>query len=424
MKGKLIGIGVLVLVLALLVTLVPGCGGGGEKPPTGTTPTPGVTPPKATPTPQTKTVKVGVLAPLSGPAAPWGLDLVRGVEWAAARANDKGGVKVGNDTYTIKVTSYDAGLIPSTAETAASRAVYEDGVKWVVGPILELTAQAVMPLLTQNKIVHNVVVNPIPLGPDTPYTFTSGGGCPDAWQDGFYDFVMERYPQVKTVALIFSPGNESHGEGSKLAIERRGLELVGLQGAYTYGTTDFYPQLIPLISKNPDLLDLGCAPPGDAALQIKQARELGYKGLIMANCIGGASNVVVDIAGLQAAEGVIANGTNYLSDAVPSESRAIYQDYVARYHPEGGRLGTVVEIGYTNMNLYIKGWQEVGSLDPDAFVARVTQPGYTFDNVGWTSQLGGQETMGLKRHVPVIQAYDIIQNGQLNTLQAGPLDCP
>jgi hypothetical protein len=87
-------------------------------------------------------------------------------------------------------------------------------------------------------------------------------------------------------------------------------------------------------------------------------------------------------------------------------------------------LGTVVEIGYTNMNLYIKGWQEVGSLDPDAFVARVTQPGYTFDNVGWTSQLGGQETMGLKRHVPVIQAYDIIQNGQLNTLQAGPLDCP
>ena len=103
MKKKLIVIGAIVFALALLLTLAPACGNGdepgpGSTPTPGTTPTPGVTP---TPTAEVKTVKMGLLMPLSGMAAQWGLQFRQGFDSAIDRINEAGGFKVGNDTYVL-----------------------------------------------------------------------------------------------------------------------------------------------------------------------------------------------------------------------------------------------------------------------------------------------------------------------------------
>ena len=97
MIKKLIGICMLVVVVALVLTLTPACGKGEE--PGGTTPA------KSTPTPQTKVLKMGMMGPLSGPAAAWGAQNEQGAKWAADIIIEAGGIKVGGVTYTIKIVS-------------------------------------------------------------------------------------------------------------------------------------------------------------------------------------------------------------------------------------------------------------------------------------------------------------------------------
>ena len=113
--------------------------------------------------------------------------------------------------------------------------------------------------------------------------------------------------QVKTVAFI--EPNDASGwsveKDCRRNAEKNNLKIVFSQ-FYERGTSDFYPLLNKLILQNPDVIDFTGAPPGDQALIVKQARELGYKGKTF-------SATTMDppefckIAGTQNAEGHISN---------------------------------------------------------------------------------------------------------------------
>ena len=46
-----------------------------------------------------KTLLVGTMGPYSGPAASWGLHLLRGLEMKVQEINSTGGLKIGNDSH-------------------------------------------------------------------------------------------------------------------------------------------------------------------------------------------------------------------------------------------------------------------------------------------------------------------------------------
>ncbi|MEK7879376.1 MAG: ABC transporter substrate-binding protein, partial [candidate division NC10 bacterium] len=50
-----------------------------------------------------KLLEIGVLGPLSGGAASYGVELLRGAEMRADEINKAGGLKVGADVYKIKL---------------------------------------------------------------------------------------------------------------------------------------------------------------------------------------------------------------------------------------------------------------------------------------------------------------------------------
>ena len=145
MKRKLSILGILVLALALVLTLLPACGGGGEEQlptPTGNTPTPKATP---TSTPQAKVLKIGALCSLSGPAATWGNEILEGIQWAVDKYNATG-FKVGADTYTIKLIKGDDKFIGSEGAKEITRMIYDEGIRYVAGPIATYTAIGRPPL--------------------------------------------------------------------------------------------------------------------------------------------------------------------------------------------------------------------------------------------------------------------------------------
>src|SRR5512144_1458825 len=77
-------------------------------------------------------VKLGVIAPLSGTGAGWGLALRAGAELASDDTNAKGGLVVADKKYKIEVLPYDDKYQGQAAADAANRLVFMDKVKFVI----------------------------------------------------------------------------------------------------------------------------------------------------------------------------------------------------------------------------------------------------------------------------------------------------
>src|SRR5881409_4290463 len=104
-----------------------------------------------------KTLTIGVLGPLSGGAASYGVELVRGAEMKADEINKAGGLKVGNDVYHIKLVSYDHKALATDAATAANKLVFQDKVKYIIGNAVGATCNAVQTVTEPEKVLFSFV---------------------------------------------------------------------------------------------------------------------------------------------------------------------------------------------------------------------------------------------------------------------------
>jgi len=82
-----------------------------------------------------KVFKIGLMGPMSGPGAAWGINMQRGVSMAIDDINKAGGMKVGNDVYRMDFAAGDTKYTGSVAVSEAARLVFEQGLKHVIGPI-------------------------------------------------------------------------------------------------------------------------------------------------------------------------------------------------------------------------------------------------------------------------------------------------
>src|SRR4030042_829821 len=98
-------------------------------------------------------MKMGVIAPLSGTGAGWGLALRAGAELAADDTNAKGGLKVAGTSYKIEVIPYDDKYQGQAAADAANRLVFMDKVKFIIGPMGSAAGLAAQEITEANKIL-------------------------------------------------------------------------------------------------------------------------------------------------------------------------------------------------------------------------------------------------------------------------------
>src|SRR5258708_37676644 len=100
-----------------------------------------------------QTLKIGVLATISGAGTAWGIAMQGAAELAAEDVNAKGGLEVGGKKYKIEVVTYDDHYKAADALTAFNRLVFDDGIKYVIGPLGSAPALAVLPVSTENKVI-------------------------------------------------------------------------------------------------------------------------------------------------------------------------------------------------------------------------------------------------------------------------------
>jgi branched-chain amino acid transport system substrate-binding protein len=340
-----------------------------------------------------KTLTIGLLGPLSGGAASYGVELMRGAELRVEEINKGGGLKVGADIYRIKLVSYDHKAQAADTATATNKLIFQDKVKYIIGNAVGATCNAAQTITEPNKVMFAFVCwGTNNLAPEKPYSFRS---MLSQWElaEPFYRWVKENHPAIKRVAAI-SP-NDTSGKDTNTAVVKA-LKALGFEVAadeyYERGTKDFYPVLTKILAQKPDMIDVAAAPPGEAGLILKQAMELGFKGA-KGWTAGINPFTIISVAGPEAAEGVWSPANiNVKGDHVSPAVRKFGETYEKRY---GEVPGAIAVANYAAFDVFTQAMQKAGSIDTDRVLAVLTKE--QFQTVWGPLALGGKETYGIER---------------------------
>ncbi len=368
------------------------------------------------------TLKIGVLGVMSGPAASWGLVNRYCTEVTAQMYNDLGGVEIDGEKYMIEVVSIDDKNDPKLSVSGAERLVHQEGIKYIIGPNVDTTAQAIVPVLEAGGAMN------IPYAFDktlySPPASNSILGMIASYQAG--PVIYKRLQKDNGVnSIAFVARNESdplnQRDNGVAAANALGLNVVASEDTYEPGTTDFFPVMTRIVELNPDLIVLSGVAPSDAPLLIRAARELGYTGLMSTETAQDAK-ILSEVAG-DAANGFISVGgasTPAISDEYMNEFRAKYEAHVGEWNDEAGTKVYALEMIIETLKVAGK-----GALD-DIEVFKAAMPKVDAENrllVGENSlTYVGSGFFGQIRQLPIPMVVNEYRNGSFQTLFVGAVD--
>jgi branched-chain amino acid transport system substrate-binding protein len=353
-------------------------------------------------------LKIGAMGTLSGPGTAWGVATQRGVQLAMDEFNNRGGLKADGKRYELKQIIYDDKYTGKEGTSAAQRLIYEDKVKFIMGPIGSAPSLAAGLIANREKILIlcNGYSNRI-LSPKKPYTFRvtlttqefAPAGC---------KWLAKNYPDKKTVVLT-APNDES-GQAmipmQKDAYTKAGIKIIGVEW-FERGITDFVPMVTRIIGKNPDIYELSGAP-GDEALMVKTAKQLGFKGLLSHVCGGPAQAEVIRVAG-DLADGHI--GYDNFNPADPN-----VQFFVKAYDKKyGGYINPFCPLFFIGTKLLFDTIEKVGTTDVEKVRAALEKSdGYVsmFGPISW----GGEKMYGIRHQILEPFYMSRIENGKVKRM--------
>lgn len=322
----------IVLLLATLVGLVAGCAGG------------------------SKTVKIAVLAPITGEVATFGASTKNGVVLAFEEWNEKGGVLGKQIEWVVGDTRCD----PQEARNAANKVIDQDRVQFIVGAVCSSASIPVSEVANEKKVLQ---ISPTSTNPSVtvdkdgntkPYTFRA------CFIDPFQGRVMAQFALenlgAKTAAVVYDIGNDyilGLAEYFKAAFEESGGQVVVWE-SFTKEDTDFAAILAKVKDANPDVFFIP-AYYDKVSLIGAQAKELGITSVML----GGDGWDSPDLDRAAVDGGFFSN--HYSPEDPRPEVREWVEKYKARYGEEPDALAT---LGYDAANMLLQAMSEANSTDP------------------------------------------------------------
>ena len=97
------------------------------------------------PTAQAKTLKIGLIASLTGPMAPAFKDLADAAKPVADLMNQRGGVTIKGQQYRFEIVTEDDQSSPPGAVAAVNRLI-QAGIKFIIPPLFIPSNMAITPI--------------------------------------------------------------------------------------------------------------------------------------------------------------------------------------------------------------------------------------------------------------------------------------
>lgn len=226
-------------------------------------------------TPPRETIKAGVIAPLTGDFASYGIAMRNGIEIAKDEINFKGGIQ----GRPVEVFFEDA-CLPKDSLTSADTLVnakdvdFISGVFCIIGvnPIATVTEKANMSLMVTAAVPDSVLIS-------GGYIFSTNVAIKNE-ASAQADFAIDNL-HSKTAGVVFidSDFGISFKNGFVKRFQERG-GIVLLQDKIDFAGVDFRSQLTKVKEKNPDVL-LAVHLGNQMGILLEQAKELGIKARII-----------------------------------------------------------------------------------------------------------------------------------------------
>ncbi|MDQ6433199.1 ABC transporter substrate-binding protein [Mesorhizobium sp. LHD-90] len=306
-------------------------------------------------------IKIGVIAPLTGAGAQWGMAAAEGVKILAAETNANGGLDIGGEKHQVEVIAYDDKYQAADAVAAYNRLLNIDGAKYVF-----LVASASTLALKQNLegdavlgLTASVTDKAIDEGSNFMYRMLRP---PVDYMPPFLDWVRDNVKE-RRVAIV-NPNDETGWSQAQLTerlYKERGFEVLGIE-LYERAQQDFAPMVTKIQGLNVDIVELGSTSPATAGLIVRQARDLGYPGLFIK--VGGTgAEAIVAGAGNEAAEGLV----NVIFADRQNEG---FRNLATEYEKAVGQQPNEYIVNfYDAANVLVQAIQKAGDADDAAKVA-------------------------------------------------------
>jgi branched-chain amino acid transport system substrate-binding protein len=354
-----------------------------------------------------KTLRIGALLCLTG----WNsvFDVLEGEEAELARdmINERGGITVKGQKYQIELVVQDCKSNADGASNAANKLIYDDKVKFIVGPSA-FFASAVKSICEQNKVMRAlayVTNTPGELGPDTPYTFLCHNGSVEHGL-ACMGALKKLYPNVKSVDLtIPDDGSVPYLDPIiRKMLNEHGLAVVGKTITYSNETIDYSPIVAKLAASKADAVFMENGMPSAAVL--KGLRELGSKKPVIA-VFSGSIEDVLHTVGTDSATGYMLLGLMANMPNTPPLMAEVQKRLLQRY---GGQRAIHLQI-FNGVWAFAKVIQAAQSLDTTV-VRDKWEKMDTIETPYGTGHMGGQKTYGIRHGLSHPQATLILDNGQ------------
>lgn len=241
-------------------------------------------------------VKLGVVGPMTGGGAAWGLSEKAATEFEAAWTNSHGGLQVGDRKCKVSVVSVDTQSTVAGG-AAASNTLASQNIFAINGPIPSTEVAGFRPVAKRNgQVWFTPTFKVDAIGPDFPNGFHKVQ-TPPVWGPLVVKGIKERF-NVKS-AVVVGPNDQGGTDAGDAVVKifKDGGVTASTEW-YQRGTTNFAPLALRIAGMNVDAVDVGPMPPGEAGLLSKQLIEAGYTGAI-GKLGAGAEPIIKDVGGIE-----------------------------------------------------------------------------------------------------------------------------
>jgi len=282
------------------------------------------------------TVKVGVISPLSGSTAYFGLSVFHSVELAVKNINEKGttgsgpGILVKGKRYNLKVVSYDDGGAPAKSVAGMRRLVEMHKVPVIFGPFGTPATWACQEINVGLGVLFSGMSasdlsrkkgNPLYFQERLPAIY---------WGDPMAEACIERGYKRACIIADVNEAYTSWAERFKGKFESLGGKVLGFETIDSKSMTDYHSIMTSFKAKGPDIIFLSLYEEPQA-LAASHALDVGYKGKFLLNSDWGKKSE--KIVGLDRLEGSLVEATQWMFyQAQPDQDKKGYlTEYLKQY---------------------------------------------------------------------------------------------
>jgi len=361
-------------------------------------------------------LRIGVLGVFSGHAAAWGLTSKYTAMVQTKRINQRGGFLLNGVRHPIKLFIEDSKFDVKVTRAAAEKLIYQNKVKYIIGPNTSPTGAAVSSVGEPAKVINIGYGFTVSLyTPEHPYTIM-GMVTPDQSAPVIYKYLMDTH-NVKSISLVAKnyAGSLNTRKSALKAANALGLKVVSAKETYEPDATDFFPVMSKVVKGKPDVIDLTAAGAGDAAQAVKAARQLGFKGVICMETVADAQTFN-EIAG-KYAEGLICVASPVMPEIRTQQMEAFMEEYkkeVGEWNDEAGTKVYALDMILET----IKAAGEPALTDTDAFRAAMPKVGYKSPYLKGNPiiKYAGKKIYGHNQQIGVPVVIAQMKNGKPNAV--------